>query len=193
MKDVVTCVLLLLLVAAEVTLWVANPMHISAAFLPARAFGLQAFKELDSSMKPGISPGQYIIVSAWSYWQHEPQAGDVVAFQYPPNPAMVDVKRIIAVGGSTVAMRDGITYVDGKRDPWSHLEGYAETTVAGLDQAMTTVPRGSYFVMGDDRDSSYDSRDYGVIRRGEIIGEAVWPARLRVAAQAGAKEALADR
>jgi signal peptidase I len=191
MRDVVTSLFILLIIAAEVALWVENPMHIPRGFMTARAFGLEMFQELDSSMTPAISPRQYVIVSAWSYWRREPQVGDVIAFQYPPNPKLADVKRIVAVGGSTVEMRNGIIYVDGKPDP-ARSARYLRA-VDGSDMPVMQVPRGSYFVVGDDRDSSEDSRDYGVIERGRIIGEAVWPEHLGLDAHARASEVTAKR
>lgn len=189
MRDFVTLFILLLIVGAEGALWVENPMHVPAAFMPARATGLQLFHEMDSSMKPAISPGQYVLVSAWSYWRHEPQAGDVVAFQYPLNPALADVKRVVAVGGSTVEVVSGITYVDGKRDSSLH----SRRAAGGRDMPVMRVPLGSYFVLGDDPDSSDDSRDYGVIKRDRIIGEAVWPRQLAPHAQGRTNPTLAAR
>jgi signal peptidase I len=161
----------LLMLMAEAALWVRNPMHIPVAFMPARAFGLQVFRELDASMEPTISPRQHVVVSAWAYWTRQPQVGDVVAFLYPPNPTLADLKRVVAAGGSTVEIRNGITYVDGRR----HQGSRANPTVDGGDMPVTRVPPGSYFVMGDDRADSEDSRDYGVIQRAHIIGEAFWP------------------
>jgi signal peptidase I len=179
MRDWITGLLILLILLSEATFWAVNPMRIPPAFLPARAFGLQVFRELDSSMKPTISPRQRILVSAWPYWKHEPQAGDVVAFLYPPNPSLADLKRIVAVGGSSVEIRNGIVYVDGKSDTGSS----PGPTVDGDDMAMRRVPPGSYFVLGDDRGASEDSRNYGVIRRSHIIGEAIWPQTKRHSAR----------
>lgn len=192
MRDVVTSFFILLIIAAEVTLWVENPMHIPRGFMPARAFGVEMFQELDSSMKPAISPGQYVIVSSWPYWRHEPQVEDVIAFQYPPNPRLADVKRIVAVGGSTVEMRNGITYVDGKPHPARFKRGL-RATADTRDMPVMQVPRGSYFVMGDDRDSSEDSRNYGAIQRHRIIGEALWPEHLGRDLRARASEVTARR
>ncbi len=171
MRDKITGLLVVLILLAEAALWMKNPMHIPAAFLPARAFGFQVFRELDASMKPTISPRQHVVVSAWAYWTRQPQVGDVVAFLYPPNPSLADLKRIVAAGGSTVEIRNGITYVNGRRDRGSR----ANPSVDGGDMPVTRVPPGSYFVMGDDRDESEDSRDYGVIQRAHIIGEVLWP------------------
>lgn len=177
MKDVVTILLVLLVVATDVTLWIRNPMHVPAGFAPARAFGFQVFRESDSSMTPTISPGQHVVVSTWAYWKHEPQVGDLIVFQYPRNPSLADLKRIVAAGGSTVEIRNGILYIDGKRGPESHSRRYVKLMNGGHNMLATRVPPGSYFVMGDDADSSEDSRDYGVIPRDRIIGEAIWPAK----------------
>lgn len=123
LQDVVTALLVLGVLAAEGTLWVENPMHIPAGFLPARAFGLEAFKQVDSSMKPTISPGQYVLVSSWSYWGHQPRAGDLVVFQYSRDASLGDLKRVIAVMGSTVEIKEGVTYVDGR--PEGHWRSLA--------------------------------------------------------------------
>ena len=147
-------------------------MRIPGAFVPARAFGLQVFQELDSSMEPTLHPGDHVIVSAWSYWKAEPQVGDVVAFQYPGNASLADVKRIVAAGGSSVEIKDGMIYVDGKREP--HADAHVWVAVDSLQLTEIHVPPGSYFVMGDNRDQSQDSRDYGVIPRDHLLGKH-WP------------------
>lgn len=193
LKDVLTALLVLGLLAAEGTLWVENPMHIPAGFMPARAFGFEAFKEVDTSMKPAISPGRYVLVSSWSYWGHQPQAGDVVVFQYPRDPSLGDLKRVIAVMGSTVEIKDGVTCVDGRPEPGSDRPRYAGLAVSRADLPAMRVPPGTYFVMGDDRDSSEDSRNYGVIRRDRILGKVIWPARLALEVHARANETLAGR
>ena len=193
LKDVATALLILGILAAEGALWVGNPMHIPAGFMPARAFGLEAFKEVDTSMKPTISPGQYVVVSSWSYWRHQPRAGDVVVFQYPRDPSLGDLKRIVAAPGSTVEIRNGVTYVDGKPEPGSNLQRYAGLTASGPDMPAMRVPVGGYFVMGDDRNSSEDSRNYGVIGRDRILGKVVWPQRLGLVAHARGSETLAGR
>lgn len=188
MRDVTTALLALTVIALEVTLWVENPMHISAVFLPARAFGLEVFREQDSSMKPTIAPGRYVLVTAWAYWKRDPRAGDVVAFQYPLNPSLADVKRIVAAGGSTVEVREGIAYVDGKPFPGPVLQPYVTARASEPDMPAIRVPLGSYFVMGDDPRSSEDSRYYGVIKRSRIIGQAVWPRRSALDAHGRANE-----
>lgn len=193
LKDVLTALPVLGLLAVEGALWVENPLHIPAGFMPARAFGLEVFKEVDSSMKPTISPGEYVLVSSWSYWGHQPQAGDVVVFQYPRDPSLGDLKRVVAVMGSTVEIKGGVTYVDARPELGSDRPRYAGLAVSGPDLPAMRVPAGTYFVMGDDRDSSEDSRTYGVIRRDRILGKVIWPGRLAPKVRAYASQTLAGR
>src|SRR5579871_6806757 len=114
MKDLLTALALLLaLGGCEGALWMRNPLQVPNGFGPARACGFQVFQELDNSMQPGVSAGHHVLVSAWPYWWEEPQVGDVVAFVYPRDAALADLKRIVAGAGSTVEIRQGVLYVDG--------------------------------------------------------------------------------
>jgi signal peptidase I len=169
MRDTFSIVFVLLLIAVESTFWVRNPMHIPASFVPARAFGIQLFQQLDSSMEPMVPAGERILVSSWTYWHGEPQVGDIIAYQYPSNPNIADLKRVVAIGGSTVAIRHGTTYVDGKPLVEPYLPARSRFTRDSLEMAATRVPAGSYFVMGDNRDGSRDSRDYGPISRDKVM------------------------
>jgi signal peptidase I len=113
MKPVLTLIMLALLIGLEAFLWVTNPMHIPAMFVPERAFGLQLFREPGPAMEPTLPADQRVLVSFWPYWTQQPRVGDIVAFAYPPDPSIADVKRIVATGGSTVEIRDGMLLVDG--------------------------------------------------------------------------------
>jgi len=170
MRDKFSIVLVLLLIALESAFWVSNPMHIPAAFVPARAFGVQLFQQLDASMAPTVPAGAHVLMSAWPYWHSEPKVGDVVIFQYPSNPTLADLKRVVAIGGSTVEIRNGITYVDGQPLAEPYLPARLRPAGDSLQMAATRVPAGSYFVMGDNRDGALDSRDFGPIPRDHIIG-----------------------
>jgi signal peptidase I len=167
MKNLVVLLLLLLLVAAEATLWVRNPMEIPATFFPARAFGFQLFKEAGPSMEPAILPDHQVLVSTWSYWHANPQVGDIVAFVYPEDPSIADLKRVVATGGSSIEVREGVTYINGEAYPEPYLQ--SPPTERRFMRKLQ-VPPGGYFVMGDNRDPSEDSRNYGVIMRDHIIG-----------------------
>jgi signal peptidase I len=161
--------MLAVLVGLEVTLWATNPMHIPRSFLPARAFGLQLFREPGPAMEPTVLPDQQVLVSSWPYWRQQPRVGDIVAFAYPDDPSIADVKRIVATGGSTVEIRDGILLVDGSKQEEPYLKTSDGRT--RRDMHIESIPANSYFVMGDNRDVSEDSRNYGFIARDRIVGK----------------------
>ena len=169
MKDVLLLLLVLALVGSEATLWYQNPMHVPPDFLPARALGFELCHELSTSMEPTVRNGQHVIVSSWAYWGREPAVSDVVAFVYPDDPSLADLKRIVAVGGSTIEIERGEVYVDGKR----LLEPYVRSSIKNTYRSLSKrlIPTNSFFVMGDNRDGSEDSRDYGAIPRAQIIGK----------------------
>lgn len=170
--DRIILVLIVLALGADAALWIRNPMHVPPGFPTARALGLERFHELGSSMSPAVGEGRYVLVSTWSYWNSDPQVGDVVAFAYPGNPALADLKRVVAVPGSTIEIRNGLVYVDDELIS----QPYANSSPGDADQSLSKrrVPAHSYFVMGDNSERSEDSRDYGVIARSTIIGKQVW-------------------
>jgi len=169
MKDSLLLVAVLLILGSEATLWHRNPMHVPPDFLPARAIGLELCHELSTSMEPTVRDGQHVIVSSWAYWGREPEVGDIVAFVYPNDPSLADLKRIIAVGGSTIEVKRGEVYVDGRRITEPYVESSIKNTYRSVSKQR--IPAGSFFVMGDNRDGSEDSRDYGPISRDRIIGK----------------------
>ncbi|HTB65082.1 MAG TPA: signal peptidase I [Steroidobacteraceae bacterium] len=169
MRHLLTLLVVALLFGLEFTLWLTNPMHIPTAFLPARAFGLQLFREPGPAMEPTLPADQHVLMSSWAYWREPPRVGDVVAFAYPADPSVADVKRIVATAGSTVEIRNGALLVDGKQRQEPYLK--ASDGRIHRDMHSISVPPDSYFVMGDNRDLSEDSRNYGVIARDRIIGK----------------------
>jgi signal peptidase I len=170
MKDLFGASLIALLLLAEACLWVGNPMHVPPAFITARAFGLQLFQEPSNAMAPELPEGRHVLVSSWAYWGRAPRVGDIVAFRYPPDPSVADMKRIVAAAGSTVEIRAGVVYVDDAVSPGS---ARFATSLGSLRGSMPKlrVPPESYFVLGDNADESEDSRNYGVIKRADIIGK----------------------
>ena len=140
------------------------------------------------SMAATLTPGDHVLVDRLAYRVKAPQRGDVVVF-HPPGQEAVYIKRIIGVPGDTISLRDGAVYVNGRRldepyvresagalertDPWSSDDPASWSLVTPY-----VVPAGNYFVMGDNRTDSDDSRDWGPVPRAAILGEAVvtfWP------------------
>ena len=145
-------------------------------------FMIQNFRIDGTSMEPNVHNGEYVIVNKTAYWfGHDPHRGDVVVFQAPDQPQNDRVKRVIGLPGETVEVTgDGtvyITNIDGIRSKLE--EPYLPSHHSGTSGTWT-VPEDEYFVMGDNRSVSYDSREVGPVPRDKIIGKAwliVWPIR----------------
>lgn len=136
------------------------------------------FRVDGQSMMPNLHHGQYLVVDKLSYnlplFPGSPQRGDVVVFTPPIQPVRGDfVKRIIGLPGDTVELRNGEIFINNEQLP--------NTFEAQLDQffmAPLTVPEGEFFVLGDNRANSNDSRAWGTLKSEAIIGKAwlsYWP------------------
>ena len=150
-----------------------------------RAFVIQAFKIPSGSMKNTLLIGDHLLVNKFIYGIHipfsdyvipikDPRHGDIIVFEYPEDPEKDFIKRIIGVPGDTIEIRDKEVY----RNSEKLVEPYARHTdpaiVEGLRDNLPAfvVPENSYFVMGDNRDESYDSRWWKFVRRDQIRGKA---------------------
>lgn len=125
-------------------------------------------------MIPTLYRGDRIIVSKLSYKFHPPQRGDVVVFHYPLDPKKTYVKRLIGLGGETVLLMGGKLFVNGKMVP----EPYLPPDTSFSDYGPVNIPPGSYFMLGDNRMNSEDSRVWGLLEQKFIIGKALalyWP------------------
>ena len=174
---------------------------IAAAVLVAlavQAWLVKPYRIPSESMLDTLRPGDRVLVNRAVYHLREPHRGDVVVFLYPHDPSVVFIKRIVGVPGDVLEVRDGRLYVNGERpgEPYVHrTAGRTDPTVAQAAIAGSTlhdpwalaepyrVPNGQYFVMGDNRTDSDDSRDWGTVPRTAIVGEGLatyWPlSRLR--------------
>ena len=127
-----------------------------------------------SSMEPNFHTGQMLIISRLSYKLSTPQRGDVIVFQYPDNPVDDYIKRVIGIPGDTVEIQDSHVYINGQLIS----EPYLQPDTPEIQRGKWEVPAGSYFVMGDNRAHSSDSRSWGMLSREFIIGKAwisYWP------------------
>jgi signal peptidase I len=141
--------------------------------LPIRFFVAQPFIVSGASMETTFSTGQYLIVDQLTYHLEEPKRGDVIVFRYPKDPSKFFIKRIIGMPGDTIYISGrevkltNTTYPEGiiLDEPYVHSmkPGTTITEVLGADE---------YFVMGDNRDQSSDSRAWGVLQREKIVGRA---------------------
>jgi signal peptidase I len=154
-----------------------------------RTFIVQAFKIPSGSMIPTLEIGDHILVNKLAYGLRipflerylvqygDPQRNDVVVFIYPEDRSKDFIKRVIALAGDTVELRDKKVFINGKQveDPHGHFMGYdlqAGGVGSGDDYGPKTVPQNHIFVMGDNRDRSYDSRFWGFVDLNEVRGKA---------------------
>lgn len=139
-----------------------------------RLFILEPFYIPSGSMEPTLREHDRIIVSKLNYLWAEPQRGDIIVFKYPRDPKRNFVKRIIAVGGETVALKNSRLYINGQEVP----EDYLPPGLRFADFGPVSVPEGYFFMLGDNRNNSEDSRVWGFLPRRLIVGKALviyWP------------------
>ena len=147
-----------------------------AIVLPIRYFLFQPFVVKGASMEPNYHSGDYLIIDEISYRLHEPERGDVIVFKYPYNPSDRYIKRVIGLPGETVEIRDGRIYVSkGDKVSIVNESGYLSDGLIeawkNLDNASPiTLKEGQYFVLGDNRNASSDSRRWGILPEQNIIG-----------------------
>jgi signal peptidase I len=154
-----------------------------------RTFIVQAFKIPSGSMIPTLQIGDHILVNKLSYGIRmpflekylvdyaTPGRGDVVVFIFPEDESKDFIKRVVAVAGDTVEVRAKKVYINGKAvdDPHAHFAGYdpqAGGAGSGDEFGPKTVPENHIFVMGDNRDRSYDSRFWGYVNLNAVRGKA---------------------
>ena len=166
--------------------------------LAIQAWLLKPYRIPSGSMLDTLRPGDRVLVNRVVYHLRDPHRGDVIVFHYPQDPEVVFIKRVVGVPGDRLEVRDGHLYVNGRRAPEPYVHrtaGRSDPTIAQATVAGSTmhdpwslaepyrVPAGKYFVMGDNRTDSDDSRDWGTVPRTAIVGEGLatyWPlSRLR--------------
>ncbi|HWQ71548.1 MAG TPA: signal peptidase I [Desulfitobacteriaceae bacterium] len=133
-----------------------------------RFFVLQPYIIPSSSMEPSLVPGDRIIVNRLAYRFWAPNRGDIVVFAYPLDPKRTFVKRIIALEGETVELRDNQVFINGQNLKESYLKA-GDYPPYGPE----TIPTDKVLVLGDNRRQSGDSRDWGLLPKSDLIGK-VW-------------------
>jgi signal peptidase I len=135
-----------------------------------RVFVVQPFVVDGSSMEPNFHNNEYIIIDKLSYRFHNPKRGDVIVLHPPVAVAENYIKRIIGLPGETVSVENGDVFINGQKidEPYLGDENH-KTTPFNMSGPVTLGPN-DYYVMGDNREHSSDSRDWGILNRSEIEG-----------------------
>lgn len=155
-----------------------------------RTFIIQAFKIPSGSMIPTLLIGDHILVNKFLYGTKipfsgkrmfvfkKPERGDIIVFKYPENPSKDFVKRVVAAEGDVIESKNKMIYVNGNKVN----EPYARHTDSSMrpmgieprdNFGPVIVPKNKYFVMGDNRDQSYDSRYWGYVDIKDVKGKAL--------------------
>jgi signal peptidase I len=154
-----------------------------------RSFVVEAFTIPSGSMEPTLLVGDYLFVNRLSYVVKvpftdmvlfdtgKPKPGDTVVFRFPLDHSKDFIKRVVAKEGDTVEIRDKVVYVNGQRidDSRARFTNHADIPASLSPQdnlGPIIVPPDSYFVMGDNRDNSFDSRFWGFVKSDDLVGKA---------------------
>ena len=152
-----------------------------AIIIPIRYFIFQPFFVRGASMEPSFEDGEYLIIDEISYRFHEPGRGDVIIFRYPKDPSQYYIKRVIALRGEIIRIEDGNITIFSRDNPAgfileeSYLSEENRFTPGNLE---INLDEDDYFVLGDNRQASSDSRRWGAVPRHYVIGRAwirAWP------------------
>ncbi|MEM9468387.1 MAG: signal peptidase I [Actinomycetota bacterium] len=170
--------------------WVAVAIAALAVALLIKAFLLQAFYIPSASMADTLEVDDRVLVNKLSYRIGDVDRGDIIVFEKPENaPGDIEdfIKRVIALPGETITFVDGDVFIDGQLLTEPYVDGSTNAPIGSIQgEGCTNTPApdrctvadGFYFVMGDNRDNSTDSRSFGPIDEDTIVGRAflkVWP------------------
>jgi len=139
-------------------------------FFVVRSFLFRTAHVTGNSMEPTLSHGDMVVLNRLSYLFFDPRVGDIVAFPFAEDPSEFYIKRVIAAPGDIVDLRNGLFYVNG--EPLDDAFSYYPTVSFGDIRFPITIEDGRYFVLGDNRNGSMDSRfaSVGNIRARDMVG-----------------------
>lgn len=151
--------------------------------IPIRQFLIQPFYVKGASMEPNFHDHEYLIIDEISYQVKDVKRGEIIVFRYPRNPDEFFIKRVIGLPGEKVQIQEGNVFIYNSANPNGVAldEPYLanETKTYGIsDSEIVTLGKDEYYVLGDNRNSSKDSRSFGSVNKNFIIGKVLlrgWP------------------
>lgn len=147
-----------------------------AIIVPVRYFLVQPFVVRGASMEPNFQDREYLIIDELSYRFREPRRGEVIVFQFPLNPSQYFIKRVVGLPGDTVVIENSqVKIQNGQYQQGVALDEspYLTATVRTSGQILEQLGDDEYFVLGDNRTASSDSRNWGKLNRDFIVGRAL--------------------
>lgn len=147
--------------------------------IPIRYYVAQPFIVQGSSMEPNFHTGEYLIIDELTYRNSAPQRGDIIVFKYPRDTRQYFIKRVIGLPGETVRIQDGKVTILNKQHP----EGFTldetylpQNTLTLGGDGKFTLGSDEFYVLGDNRNASSDSRFWGPVPRNDVIGRVLFRA-----------------
>jgi len=142
-------------------------------YLLIRTFLFENYRVVGTSMNPTLENGEFLVVNKLDYRLHQPQRGDIIVFTDPVSPDRKLIKRVIGLPGETVEIKNGGVLIEQQFLDEPYLEDPGNSS-----RAASVLAEGQYFVLGDNRNNSSDSRSWGTLPRERIVGKAwlaYWP------------------
>ncbi|MDP3964359.1 MAG: signal peptidase I [bacterium] len=152
-----------------------------AIIIPVRYFLIQPFYVKGASMEPSFYDNEYLVIDEISYRFSEPKRGDIIVFRYPQNESQFFIKRVIGLPGETVEIRNGHVVVSNDLYPRGQVldeTDYLSEDVLTPGHDEVTLGSGQFYVLGDNREQSLDSRRIGPIDEKYVVGKTwlrAWP------------------
>lgn len=142
-------------------------------YILVRTFLFENYRVVGRSMEPTLENDQYLVIDKLGYRLHDPQRGDIVVFRDPRSDGRKLIKRVIGLPGETVAIRNGQVFINGELLDEPYIPRQGQYTLQATD-----IPMNEYFVLGDNRNNSSDSHNWGTLPSDNIVGKAwltYWP------------------
>ncbi|MEL1263880.1 signal peptidase I [Pseudoxanthomonas putridarboris] len=165
--------LMVVIPTASAVVYFINPFGVRSLDPRQRITGHGLYRVPSSNMEPTVMPGQVLVTRAGYYARQSPSRGDVVTLLIPEHPGQVWLQRIVGLPGETIAIEAGRVHVDGRPLEENYVSPDNRRADYSLTMPAVTVPAGHYFMMGDNRDNSMDSRWQPLTRREDITGKVI--------------------
>jgi signal peptidase I len=153
-------------------LWSLGMVALGPVIFASRAtvFGYETFRVASTAMSPTLETGELFVSDSWRYHNHAVTVGEVVVFERPENPGVKYIKRVVAVGGDSIELRDGVLYRNGREVRESYLHIPMPFGGNSRNVPLSTLGPGLFYVLGDYRDNSLDSRHWGPLPTSSLRG-----------------------
>jgi len=143
------------------------------------AYVVEGFVMAANSMAPTLLRGDHILVSKLAYWSGAPRRSDIIAYRYPLDRSRIWIHRVIGIGGDTLQMQGNQLWLNGRQVHEPYILGAGAGATASFCPynygcQPLNIPAAAYFVLGDNRNKSQDSRYWGLLKRELVVGRPIW-------------------